>query len=588
MEIQKLIEIATEIGAESISKELNFIENKMNQANCDLVLPFIGEFSSGKTTLINALTDSKKLETATTPTTASIFEIHFGCDNCSADVFDKNGNATHIDDIAELKNEQLGDSPYILVRDTSKLIPSSTVIVDTPGLSSPDPRHKQTLVKFLPQADGIILVVDVNQSITRSLSDFIKTMKLSNRSIFLVITKCDTKSPSEVDAQKNYIAENCGIDIKYVACVSAINNDLQQLFDMFKAISKDKESILRKVNEQRLEKAAIALKTRIDEMLQSSSTDKELDQAINEQEKDLERLDKNIDRLIKESRAEIEEIGWTTANKFEDAISQRLNSIAASKGKNFDAEALSAINTTAALVLSEYKDKVRQLLNNKAKHFNDMESLNIQSLHNIDMSNINISKIEYNIDLNEMGHEHDKQIKVGLIAAAAIGIALVAPTALGAAGAEATTVGGMSVGEAAIEATEITMIAKSASRNARIQRNINAINSYDNQYGQQIGQSNGIISSVIGLVTDSTMGKPQRKKAISDYINSTLLPSFNEEMNRICNEITNFIDNTMHNEAASTISEKRKALQELLNKQRNDKAEFEKRINQLKKFRDIL
>lgn len=84
MEIEKLIEISKEIGAESITKDLQFIEKKMNQSNCDLVLPLVGEFSSGKTTLINALTDSKKLETATKPTTSTIYEIHFGCNSCHA------------------------------------------------------------------------------------------------------------------------------------------------------------------------------------------------------------------------------------------------------------------------------------------------------------------------------------------------------------------------------------------------------------------------------------------------------------------------------------------------------------------------
>ena len=85
-DINKLIEIANAIKANQIEKELFLIQNRASQKSTELVIPLVGEFSSGKTTLINALTDSKKLETATKPTTATIYVVHFGSDNCYAKV----------------------------------------------------------------------------------------------------------------------------------------------------------------------------------------------------------------------------------------------------------------------------------------------------------------------------------------------------------------------------------------------------------------------------------------------------------------------------------------------------------------------
>lgn len=82
--ISTLIEISEYLGLDNITAELNSIELRSKQENANLVLPLVGEFSSGKTTLINSLTDSKKLETATKPTTATIYEVHFGSDSlCS-------------------------------------------------------------------------------------------------------------------------------------------------------------------------------------------------------------------------------------------------------------------------------------------------------------------------------------------------------------------------------------------------------------------------------------------------------------------------------------------------------------------------
>ena len=189
--LDTLFEIANYLGLNGVVKELNFIKSRSLQKSANLVIPLVGEFSSGKTTLINSLTDSKKLETATKPTTATIYEVHFGSEKCSAEVLSENGDVQIIEDIVELKNEILAGSFLVKVFDTSKKVPSTTILVDTPGLSSPNPKHKQTLVNFLPQSDGILLITDVNQQITRSLTDFIETMKLSMKPIYLVITKYD-------------------------------------------------------------------------------------------------------------------------------------------------------------------------------------------------------------------------------------------------------------------------------------------------------------------------------------------------------------------------------------------------------------
>ena len=203
--ISTLIEIAEYLGLDNITAELNSIELRSKQENANLVLPLVGEFSSGKTTLINSLTDSKKLETATKPTTATIYEVHFGSDSCAANVVNEKGELINVPNIAELKNEDLADAKVVTVFDTSTRVPSTTILVDTPGLSSPDPKHKQTLVNFLPLADAIILVIDINQQVTRSLTDFIETMKLSQRRIYLVLTKSDTKSKDDIEAAKVYI-----------------------------------------------------------------------------------------------------------------------------------------------------------------------------------------------------------------------------------------------------------------------------------------------------------------------------------------------------------------------------------------------
>lgn len=52
-----LLEVAGSINSNTIISELQSLSVKAKSGNTPIILPFIGEFSSGKTTLINALTE---------------------------------------------------------------------------------------------------------------------------------------------------------------------------------------------------------------------------------------------------------------------------------------------------------------------------------------------------------------------------------------------------------------------------------------------------------------------------------------------------------------------------------------------------
>jgi len=90
--VNKLLEIAKAVQAENVFQELEFVKKRLESGNTNIILPLVGEFSSGKTTLINSLTDSKVLETATKPTTATIYEIHFGNEQFKANYLKADGS----------------------------------------------------------------------------------------------------------------------------------------------------------------------------------------------------------------------------------------------------------------------------------------------------------------------------------------------------------------------------------------------------------------------------------------------------------------------------------------------------------------
>lgn len=597
--LNKLHEIAEYLGLSNIVSELEAIELRSKQENATLILPLVGEFSSGKTTLINALTDSKKLETAIKPTTATIYEVHFGCDSCHAKVVTDNGSIQDVDDIAELKNDVLADAKVVTVFDTSSRVPATTILVDTPGLSSPDPRHKQTLVNFLPKADGILLVTDINQQITRSLTDFIETIKLSMRPIFLVLTKSDTKSPQDIETAKKYISENCQIPLKQVAVVSASTDNLSELYSLLDEIQKSKKEILKKVDAQRQKNIANILADQVEELMNASNSDKDLDEAIRRCQYELEKINRNIDRLTESMSDAIEDLERSTSRKFEDAIFFKLNSLVTGKSSNFDGEAISMINSTSSLLINEYKTGVQRILCDKARSQKGSDNeVYLGSIGNLDMSEIQMSGLSYNLDLNMMGHEYDGWIKTGVIAVAAVGAvaAVAASGGTAAALASASTVD--NIIDVADTVSDVGSIVSNQKTVSRVERAVGFVTDASNKYssfensnqrmGQQMGSNKGMIDSMVGFVTDKMMSKPQRVRAIRNYIDSSLLPEFKSGLQSVSQSLINSIRCNLHDEASALISQKTESLNQLKQELREKKDAFESRMEQLRSFKTIL
>lgn len=591
---------------------LNAIQERASQQNANLLIPLVGEFSSGKTTLLNALTDSKKLETATKPTTATIYEIHFGCNKCEANVVLSDGQVAHFDDLGELKNDQLSDAQIVTVFDTSTKVPSSTILVDTPGLSSPVVKHRQVLVDFLPSADAILLVVDINQQVTRSLTDFIDMIKLSKRPVYIVLTKSDTKSVSEIEAAKQYIADNCKLPVQQVVVVSAAKDNMSELYALLETIQKSKNEILAKVDGQRIKDLAQILVNRVDEMLTASSSDENLDMEIRRQQLDLDKIKRNINRLIDSMASDISEDGSKISRRFEDSMYEKLGALVAGGSANMDNDALSVINNTASLLLSEYKNNIMGILKSKVQSAQGSDSeIPVESLMSIDLSGIQISGLSYDLDLNSMGHEYDGMIKTGVIAVAAVatvaaavatagaagaaagaaGTAAAAGTAgtAGAAGTVATTVAASKAVDIVDTATDVGSIIYTRKMMKRIAKTEEFAGKAVDKYNKiEKADEKGILSSMVGFATERLLSKPQRVRAVRNYVDGTLAPEFKSQMENLSQSVVNMVRGGLQNDASEMIAQKTAMLNELKEQCSEHKAEFARRKETLKQYKEKL
>lgn len=579
-DINRLIDIARSIGMDSQVAALERIAARSANPEATLLLPFVGEFSSGKTSLINALTDSKALATATEPTTATIFEIHFSADACRALIVDEQGQVSDITDIEQLRTDRHPDAKAITLFDTSRRVPESVIIVDTPGLSSPDARHRQTLVDFVPAADGVVLVVDINSQMTRSLTDFAKTMALAKKPLYLVLTKSDTKTEAEVEASKKYIAEHADIPLERVIAVSAQKDRLDELDALVAELQSKKGEIMQRVDAQRMADAARQMIQRIDQLLAAATTDKQLEAGLRDKEFELKTIQHNISELVDEVNTKVADVSRRVTRQFEDQAESRLMGIAVDGGPNVDARMVDAINSLTSVMLSQFKQQAGQLFADAAATREVGEGIDAcGALRALDLSAYSVQGLSYGLDLASMGHGYDGLIKGGMAVVATVAAVAAAGPALAAAGTALAEGGAVAT---AISAADTISDVASIVSNQRMRRTMKA------GFQAACQQVEANKESIISGITDKMIGKPQRKRAVRQYVEGSLVPEFKAQMDGIATDLSAAVRNALNAGAAAAIDERNAVLARMRDEYAKNKDALRQRTNQLKDYKTEL
>lgn len=191
-------------------------------ARSKFVLAVVGEFSSGKSFLLNALLGKFRYEDAPggakrlvgllatdiNPSTATITELEYGeSDEANALFEDGRKERIPLDRLNRFiavgsgdagtgtihdatKDEQ--DAPTrVLVQTNSPFLARGFVVADTPGLASINPAHRRATLQFLPSADAVLYLIDTQQPFSEGDASFLGIIRQHIDSIFIVQTKID-------------------------------------------------------------------------------------------------------------------------------------------------------------------------------------------------------------------------------------------------------------------------------------------------------------------------------------------------------------------------------------------------------------
>ena len=582
--LNRVIEIAESLEQKSIAERLRAIEERAQNPSAQLILPLIGEFSAGKTSLINALTDSKVLEIASLPTTATLYQIIFGAPENKAIALSAEGEEVELQ-LDALKNDELKKYPTVTLFDTSTKVPQDIIFVDTPGLSSPDPKHREVLTSILPRVDAILLTVDANQAVTRSLIDFVKSMRLAEKPIYLILNKIDTKSPSELQDLKRGIARDVDLPIDSLVCASAYTNNISELQQLLTKIQAEKTQIIAKVDALRTKELVGELRSFIAEVLRSSSSPQELKEAVRAQERELERLQNNIRQLMERVEEKLSDKVDETQSTLRAQLWPLLNGILSKKGISYNDAIEAEVINVKTILLQNFTRQVATTIREVNASSRDIR-VQLPSAETIDLSQLGdqVDNIPME-DFDSVGHENDKTfgwIAKGLAIAA--GVASVAATG----GLSALGLGGAS---AALEVGEAAVMATTAVKTTKMMRMINVMSKAGNfvQKGHQIAsvvssateKERDFIEGLVGKATEF-FSKPRREAAVETFLDVQILPNFEADLRNYLSESLRLIGERMNAEAATLVGEKREALSQLQAQQEQEQAKYEAEIKAIK------
>jgi small GTP-binding protein len=150
--------------------ELNDAKNALRGLEESFLLVVVGEFNSGKSSLLNALLGQHVLLEGVTPTTDKVSILVHGETDRSAP-YD-------------------GDD-FVQRRELPLQFLEGVALVDTPGTNAVIRRHQVITEGFLPRADLLLFMTSADRAFTESERQFLTLARAWSRKVVMVVNKVD-------------------------------------------------------------------------------------------------------------------------------------------------------------------------------------------------------------------------------------------------------------------------------------------------------------------------------------------------------------------------------------------------------------
>jgi GTP-binding protein EngB required for normal cell division len=349
-------------------------------------VPFVGDFNSGKSSLINAYLERDLLTTNMLPETAFAYELYYS-EKEYYEIFhnDKVIETSPIEKLSSVKAAP-GDVVRIYINDNKikQLNERGIVIVDMPGIDSGIEAHNNAILHYIEEGTCFIVFVDAEQATIRnSTISFINEIKKYNLSAFLLISKADKKPAEELvkiqdfitTQAKRYLGEDAVVGV--TSSADKNYNDLIKVLDLI-----DVDALIAKKHKSSVGAYINELIDEIQIKIHLTATDKKDFDAIIKQLQDKQ---KETLANLKKKQDTAQSVSSSTDNILDDVrgaiVSKETtlaNMLMESNGDytNFNGEMMSIIRPVLVnsfkREVSEYQDSLSVVINDFSTDINNI------------------------------------------------------------------------------------------------------------------------------------------------------------------------------------------------------------------------
>ncbi|WQT09921.1 dynamin family protein [Helicobacter pylori] len=331
-----------------------------------LVIPVVGNFSAGKSTLLNRFLEKSVLPTAITPETSLATELHYSA-NERIEAFSSNDEKAESFELNEQSFEVIKENApkysYLKVYLNNEALKNSAplVFVDMPGFDSPISSHTHAILEYLERGVHFVILTSAEEgSLTKRMVRELKNLLEFDKGLSFILSKTNLRTPSQAEEVSHYIQEQIQDHLDLTTHLIYFNKDNNALLEVADKI--DAEKLFSALYLERLKSLNSRLQNSLKSVIESFDYSKE---------KALEEI-KTLDLGVKD----IEK----TYEKLRDNLEEEYSSV--------------AVNSVVKKVVEEVREQKSYLasLINKPNEFNsEIESIMQQSL--IKNAKLEIEKI---------------------------------------------------------------------------------------------------------------------------------------------------------------------------------------------------
>lgn len=329
----RAIALSTTLKEPNIRQRLE--EQQKHLCDGKLFVVVCGEFKQGKSQLINALLNEENLFPVDVDITTNLIstisyapqeKISVVLNDTRKEKFIEISRNQIPDYVTEQKNQRNQKQAKMLVIEASNpQLQEGLVLVDTPGTGSLNTEHTAISYAFIPYADAIIFVSDVQAPLTTNELNFIKDRIFTHcQKLIFVVTKIDavTNYQKIVESNRKKLAETLEKSLEEIVIIPVSSKNkldycqTQDEEDLEDSNFQELENTIWKLVSE--ERGQILLMNALTELQQATSEMKapvkaEWEAYKEESQQELDRLEKDIEEAQQQREKFLEEKAeWQT------------------------------------------------------------------------------------------------------------------------------------------------------------------------------------------------------------------------------------------------------------------------------------